>query len=284
MSSLRSFSSRNLWSSGVPSNRMWDGKPFRWYFFGFGSNILLFIISDFFSPVESIRNLYIYFGYVVIIFGSLFFSYYAEREIKQESHILTAILTLILGFLILDIFILIVPPVFFTIAFAIPFYILILSYMVKFTSIIKEKWRLNIYGSIFGVFFVLLGYAFNMDLMVNMLGYISRLIGDVCIATGISSISLLFVGLPSLNEFEWPNKMKKLFLMYKNGAYITDYNFQENLPEKDQVKDLSHLIADGLTSLNKIISGIVQSKQKLKIIDHKDIKIIFHIKWKQNKI
>jgi hypothetical protein len=111
--------------------------------------------------------------------------------------------------------------------------------------------------------------------MVNSFGTVARFIGDILIIIGISLISLLFIGLPSLTEFEWPKKMKKIFVMHKSGKYIADYNFQENLTGTEEYKDLPKLITGGLTGINKLIDEIVHSKEGLKIMDHKDVKIIF---------
>ena len=63
--------------------------------------------------------------------------------------------------------------------------------------------------------------------------------------------------------------------MHKSGKYIADYNFQEDLTGIEGFKDLAKLIAGGLTGINKLIDEIVQSKQKLRIMDHKDVKVIF---------
>ncbi|MFX0136624.1 MAG: hypothetical protein ACFFDN_23500 [Candidatus Hodarchaeota archaeon] len=245
------------------------------FFLTYSSNVLLFIISDFFSSLSYIRQIYIDFGYVTLGLGALFFSYNAEREIQQKNHIFTLILTILLCLLVVDTFTLIVSPGTLALLTNLPFVLLLIIYIIKFTSKIKDKWRLNIYGFLVGICVWIAGYSLVSDLMVNSFGPFARFIGDFLIIIGISLISLLFIGLPSLTEFEWPKKMKKVFLMYKTGEYIADYNFQEDLTGIEEFKDLPKLIAGGLTGINKLIAEIVQSKQKLGIMDYKDVKIIF---------
>ncbi len=245
------------------------------FFLSYTCNIIFFLISDFFSTIYYIRQIYIDFGYIILGLGALFFSYNAEREMQQKKHFFTIILTILLGLLILDTILLVAPPGVIALFVNIPFIFVLLLYIIKFTSKIKEKWRLNIYGFLIGMCIWISGYALVTDLMVNSFGTIARFIGDILIIIGISLISLLFIGLPSLTEFEWPKKMKKIYVMHKSGKYISDYNFQENLTGTEEYKDLPKLITGGLTGINKLIDEIVHSKEGLKIMDHKDVKIIF---------
>ncbi|NVM03754.1 MAG: hypothetical protein HWN67_15600 [Candidatus Helarchaeota archaeon] len=250
------------------------------FFLTYTGNVIFFMISDFFSPLSYaplsyVRQIYIDFGYVTLGLGALFFSYNAEREIQQKNHIFSIILTILLCLLIVDTFALIVSPETLAVLTNLPFVLLLIIYIIKFTSKIKEKWRLNIYGFLVGICIWISGYFLITDIVVESFGPFARFIGDFLIIIGISLISLLFVGLPSLTEFEWPKKMKKVFLMYKSGEYIADYNFQKDLTGIEEFKDLPKLIAGGLTGINQLIAEIVQSKQKLRIMDYKDVKIIF---------
>ncbi|MFX1449750.1 MAG: hypothetical protein ACFFCM_02835 [Promethearchaeota archaeon] len=257
------------------------------FFITYTGNVIFFMISDFFAPlsyiqeifnihqINDIRQIFIDFGYIILGLGALFFSFNAEREMQQNRHIFTIIVGILLGLLILDTVIFVVTPGILAMMANAPFILLLVLYIIKFTSKIKEAWRLNIYGYLIGMCIWISGYFMITDIIVNAFGLFARLIGDILIIIGISLISLLFVGLPSLTEFEWPKKMKKLFLMHKSGKYIADYNFQEDLAGIEGFKDLAQLIAGGLTGINKLIDEIVQSKQKLRIMDHKDVKVIF---------
>ncbi|MHA1384219.1 MAG: hypothetical protein ACTSR3_10755 [Candidatus Helarchaeota archaeon] len=245
------------------------------FFLTFALMIFNFIMSDFFSYLPEIRQFYLDMGYSSMSVGALFFSIYAEREIKIKNHLFSIILMILVGLLVVSMVIPIISTSVFAFTCWLPFIVLLLIFLKRFSGKIKEKWRINIYGFVVGFILWGSGYGMTIDAIVNAFGYFSRFLGDLLIIMGISMISLLFVGLPSLNEFEWPNKMKKLIIMYKTGVYIADYNFQGESRKNGEILDLPKIIAGGLKGINELISEIVQSKQKLEVMDHKDVKIIF---------
>ncbi|MHA1297985.1 MAG: hypothetical protein ACTSO9_00920 [Candidatus Helarchaeota archaeon] len=183
-------------------------------------------------------------GYSSMSVGALFFSIYAEREIKIKNHLFSIILMILVGLLVVSMVIPIISTSVFAFTCWLPFIVLLLIFLKRFSGKIKEKWRINIYGFVVG--FILWGSGYGMTIDAT-----------------------------SLNEFEWPNKMKKLIIMYKTGVYIADYNFQGESRKNGEILDLPKIIAGGLKGINELISEIVQSKQKLEVMDHKDVKIIF---------
>ena len=245
------------------------------FFFTYASNIVFFIISDFYSDTLY-RQIFIDLGYVILGTGGIFFSYYAEIEMNIKNHAFTKIITIMLAILIIDTIFPVISPGLLAVLTNVIFIALLIVYVIKFTSNIKEKWRINIYGFILGICIWVFGYCLIIDFLVEAIGPISRFVGDIFIVTGMSLISLVFIGLPSLTEFDWPDKMKKLFIMYKTGSYISDVDFQEEFGLKDEYRDLPQFITGGLAGIDNLLKEIVKTKEKLLVIDHKDLKIIFH--------
>lgn len=81
---------------------------------------------------------------------------------------------------------------------------------------------------------------------------------------------LILLSIETLTEFEWRDKLKELFIIAPNGGTLFHYNF-----EKETDFHEPDLITAGLTGVKDILAEMVQSKEKLKVVDHQDIKIIF---------
>jgi hypothetical protein len=121
---------------------------------------------------------------------------------------------------------------------------------------------------------VILGFGGNSDFMVNLLGVGIRLISDLLIILGMVFISILFIGVPSLAEFEWWTKIKYLTIMSQSGLSIAHFRFNQD-KDKDTESFDDLLMAGGLTSLSQVISSMVQSEKKLDSVDQGALKLLF---------
>ena len=232
----------------------------------------VFIISDFYMTSE-VRTYAVYPGYVAMAIGALVFAFNAEREIDFKSHVFSIVLLVALIFLIIDFFILIVEPIYVVLIIWVPYIFILLIYIFKSSSKIKE-YRLNIYAFFFGFLILGLGYGMTADFMVNIIGQVSRLIGDGCVVLGICLISIIFMGIPSFREFEWEQGIRKIVLLQSSGRCICDHDFAIASVEKSEQVP-TQFVAGGLIGISQIITELVKSKKKLEIVDHQDKKIIF---------
>ena len=255
------------------------------FFLCFASMILFFIIGDFFSADPYPRAIFVNIAYLFMSLGALYFVFNVERELNLKYRIFTILLAVLFTLLAIDFFyfqlILIyifIEPSTITYICWIPFVIILIIYLFKLTAKIKGgKWKFNIYGFIIGFFVFGLAFFFIADFMTVLTNAVSRLIGDVMVLVGISAISMLFIGLPSFQEFDWKKHMQKILIIHKSGICLADYNFEEI--SDDSVGD-SQFIAGGLTGISQMITEIVQERdqsktKKLEIMDHKDVKLIF---------
>ena len=244
------------------------------FFFAFAFMVFFFIISDLYVDYLSLpesRHFYGNIAYSILGIGALVFTFNAERELGQKNHIFSIILLGSLIFMAIDFFFVIIEPVYFALVGWVLFVIVLLIYVKKISSKIKE-YRLSIYGFFLGVLAYGLGYASTINLMVSSFGSISRFIGDIFIIFGISLISLVFVGLPSLREIDWTKNLNKLLLMHKSGSCICEYDFAGSRKTPDQV---SQVIAGSLIGISQLLTELMESKKQLTIMDHQDKQIIF---------
>ncbi|MBD3228608.1 MAG: hypothetical protein GF329_10520 [Candidatus Lokiarchaeota archaeon] len=265
-----------------------DGIIGAWGFFFLclASMVLFFMIADFFLVDPDIREVIVNIGYLFMGLGALYFVLNIERELNLKHRIFTIILAVLFAFLLIDYFyfqlildFVIIEPSTLTYFCWIPFIILLIFYIFKLTSKIKGgKWKINVYGFIIGFFILGTAFFFTADFMTVLTNAVSRLIGDIMILVGISSISILFVGLPSFQEFEWKKHIRKILIIHKSGICLADHDFKEI--SDDSIGD-SQFIAGGLTGISQMITEIVQEKdqdgvkKRLEVMDHKDVKLIF---------
>jgi len=242
------------------------------FFFAYASMTLFFIFSDYFSPLEN-RLFFVNIGYCIMALGALVFTFNAERELDQRKHILLLILLALIIFLIADFFIMLIEPYYLAILAWIPFIIILFNYLIRAFSKIKE-YRSHIYGCFVGFLVFGIGFAFTIDLLVKSLGPISRMIGNITIIFGISLASWQFIGLPSLREMDWAIQLKNLILMHKSGTCICEYKFTKDQEEKDSPEYIQSM-AGSLIGITQMITELIQSKEKLEIMDYQDKQIIF---------
>ena len=213
--------------------------------------------------------------------GALFFCYNLERELNYKHHFFTYFLLVALGLLITDIFLLFTDPSNMALLCWIPFILILSHYVYKFMKNLKGLWKLKIISFLIGFIIFALAYLALSDYLVLIFGAISRLIGNLFIILGMSMISFVLIGLPRM-ELEWCTKIRSVIVLHRSGVSVSAYDFREDLDEESTKESMTQFIAGGLTGISKIIEEIIQSKdkdpikQKLEVMDHKDVKIMFH--------
>ncbi len=77
------------------------------------------------------------------------------------------------------------------------------------------------------------------------------------------------IGFETFTEFDWPRKLKDLYLINNNGINLYHYSFskRESLMDPD-------LISAGLSGMKDLIAEIIKSEDRLKTVDHQDLKLI----------
>ncbi len=243
------------------------------FLFCYSTVFVLFLIADFYVSTEwraRVLNL----GYMIAGLGAVLFSYRTEREIGMKRHYFSIINLVLTGGIILNaIFSFLTTSVYLTFIIWIVFIVLIILYIKKFTELIPDRWKLNVYSLVIGIILVILGFGGTSDMMISAFqGFGIRFVGDGLIILGMVFISILFIGVPSLSEFEWWTKIKYLAIMHQSGLSIAHFNYNQD-KDAQSIDDL--LMAGGLTSLSQVISSMVQSEKKLDSVDHGDLKLLF---------
>ena len=243
------------------------------FFFSFSAMMGIYIVSDFFTAPAD-RQFIVNFGYLAMGLGALTFTFNAERELEFNRHILSLFLVALLLIMTVDFFFLFVDPIFIVYACWIPFIFTLLLYIARVMKRIKE-YKINIFGFFGGFLIYALGYAATIDALVEEFGYITRLLGDISIIIGMGLISLGFIGLPSMREIDWEKKLNKLLLLHTSGTCICDYNFVDLTVETDARQIPIEFMAGGLMGVTQMIPELIHSRERVKILDHQDKKVIF---------
>ncbi len=246
------------------------------FIFFYAIVFMIYIYSDFYvlGAIERERALNV--SYIIALIGAANFAYYTEREIGIKKHFFTLIISGLTVFLVINaIFSILESSVYITFVTWLIFLVLIVFYIRRFTHLISDKWRLNVYSLIIGTIMVVLGFGGSSDWMIEALGgFWIRFVGDLLVILGIVFVSVLFIGIPSLMEFEWHKKIRYLNLIHQRGVSIAHFQFNEELGRK--IGDMDEvLMAGGLTSVAQIIPDLIHSGKKLDSVDHGDICLLF---------
>jgi len=261
-------------------------RGWAFFFLCFTAMTICFLIGDLFVIDGNIREIFVNVGYFFMGSGAFFFCFNIERELKFKIHYFSIFLSITVSLLVvnfvLNLFSLGIDKIFFVILCWIPFLVLLLIYIFKFTAKIKGEWRLNIYGFIIGFILYGISYILITDKIAELSQGLSRLIGDIFIIVGMSLISMVLIGLPRL-EFEWKDKLKTVLIIHKSGVCISSYNVGkgDEPVEIGAGETEDQFIAGRLTGISNMISEIIETKDKdnkkhkIEIMDHKDVKIMF---------
>jgi hypothetical protein len=244
------------------------------FFFCFATMVLIFIYSDIFTPMD--RPFYINIGYTIMVLGALIFTFNAEREIGHKYHIFSLILLGAFTLLIVDFVVFIIPPFYLTLVSWVPFVVILLIYLIKVVTTIKE-YRSKMYSFFIGFLIFGAGYVISTD-SFQIIDFLPRLIGDISIIIGICLISLVFVGLPSLKEMDWSKKINTLLILHKSGSCVCDYDFKKRSDEQALAK--KEYFAGGLIGVSQLVTEMIKNMNdekysRLEVVDHQDKQIIF---------
>ncbi|MHA1131476.1 MAG: hypothetical protein ACTSQI_07580 [Candidatus Helarchaeota archaeon] len=244
------------------------------YILLFVSSILI-IHSNFFTEqavLEFLVNTKVYFLGVgilsMVIIGILVFI--AERIIRKNTHHLFLIYFIIFSVLLNTLYLRDIPMfrgIFFVAS--IPFWFLIGLFLHrllwKTSGEIRKKMIIAVIG--FGLFLM----AFTQTVVFTLKGEFElalRFKALVLLAASLTTYG--FYTIPSFTEFDWPEKIRHLYILNPNGGMcIFQHSFRhESITDQD-------LFSGSLMAIQSLMQEMISSDKVLKTIDHEDAKILF---------
>ncbi len=238
-------------------------------FFGFSLMRFFFLITSFYffdiivSPFliwayGNLRWLNLNLGYFSIMLGILFFSYFMEeyKKFLFRKYFFTYCFAILLSFfLILFFFNLEIIN-----SFSILSWPLFLVFFILYAKDLGKKLKNQeiiphgFLKMILILIFILIGYIFSMDLIVQILGFTFRLIGIFLQLIAISLFFIFFRKLPPFFELDWQDKIESIFILNKNGICLYNHSFTDIAEVLDR-QFISGTIASMNIMLNELING-----------------------------
>jgi len=221
-------------------------------------------------PSGSFRFLFLNIGFLSINLGFLLFTYFMEKNKKFlfNKYFFTccfSLQTLILGFYFLfDIF-----SIYYLSFFSLPLFILfLLIYIKDFDKQVKKE---KIYPKKglemgFSILLILSGYILSQEIIVSILGFITRLVGNSVQLIGIGLLFFIFRNLVPFFEFDWRDKIENIYILDKGGINLYTKSYTEEIKSIDE-----HYISGAFTSVNIMLNELMNAKNnKISIIEKKN--------------
>ena len=147
--------------------------------------------------------------------------------------------------------------------------IFIHSLILKTKGEIRRKMEWSLLGFIGIFFFYMLDTEVGQSLvpLPNEITIIISLVGLIIVTI---FWGLIFLSFETFTEFGWKDQLKELFIIAPNGGTLFHYSFKKETDSHEP-----DLITSGLTGIKDILAEMVQSQEKLKTVDHQDVKILF---------
>ncbi len=253
-------------------------------FLGFSLMILFFIKSDYYSSALPItpyliwdygseRQLYLNFGYMVLLFAAFIFIYIVEinkRLVKIKKFFTTLFSLLSVMFLIIF-FIDFNITGFVCIIFWFIFMLFFIIYIIDFVKKAEKNTKLwkSVLKYLISFFIIPIGFFLTTDVLINALGILSRLIGSLMQILSFSAIFYIFVKLPSLSEINWLEKVEEVYIINKEGFCLFYKSFMNTVIKMDK-----HLISGALTTINIMLNELTSSKDIGTSIIRKENKVV----------
>lgn len=218
----------------------------------------------------SVRNLYLLFGYLSINIGFLLFTFFMEKNKKflfKKYFFTFCFLIQIFVFLFLmliDLF----SISYLSIALLPLFILFLIIYGNDFGKQVKKQSKRTNEGFKMGlsIFLMLSGHIFTIDFVFYYFGISTRLIGVIMQIIGIGLIFKTFRNIGPLFEFNWQDKIEKIYILNKAGINLYSRSFVEEIVPIDD-----HFITGALSSVNIMLNELLNTKEnKISIIKKKN--------------
>lgn len=252
-------------------------RSYIWLFFGYGLMWIFRIIGDFFVDSMFLRAIIINSGYIIqIICVCVFIRIMELNRVYFKKNFFTKISIILAG---IYIFVLI-TFLFYAYIISYFFWIIILIFFLFYFKnlyshfYIKREmtsFRLGVFKFFIGFILIFIGFQLSViKIFSDILGYEIRLIGDITQLIGLLVIVLFLFSIPSLNEYEWYDKIDSIFIMHKSGLFLYKRFFREEIVNINE-----SIITGTLTSLKMMlenftdsdITSIIKQKDKIFIIE-----------------
>ena len=247
------------------------------FFLGYALIWMFTIFGDYHAETSEERFLFLNIGLILISLCELIFFYRMEKDqVYLRKFLFTKTFSLFIVIISISMFILnniitqIIAFIFYTGLLTI-FFIMYLIRLRSNTYIqkITKNFRLKIWILFTGLVLLPIGLIFAIDFILNLYGLEYRFIGDILQLIGFFLIFIFFISVPSLTEYNWKDKIDRLFLMVRSGICVYHKFFKEDLEIIDEqttsavIKSINILL-DELT--NKEGISIIKRKSKNFII------------------
>jgi hypothetical protein len=128
----------------------------------------------------------------------------------------------------------------------------------------------------FSIGFILLGLGFTLttDYMTLRFGLEIKLIGDLLQIIAISFIYIFFSKLPPLIEFDWYNKIERVFLLEKSGLCLFAKNIIDEADEDEENVD-KNILTGIVSGLNTFLETLTDN-QGITVIKKENKKVIIY--------
>ncbi len=237
-------------------------RGYVYLYLGFSFMWIFFIIGDHYVISSELRIIYLNCGYISMILGVILFIYTIESYtvlIKRYLFTIIFISDIILFFIIIlydfqygQVISLTFWPIF--IVFFI-FYTLELNSIFKSNPILG-KFKYRYIQFVVGMTTLISGFFLTTDIILNLFGLISRIVGDFLQIIALFFLYSFFLSTPSFSEYNWQKKVESLFIMHKSGLLI----YEKSFIEEKQIP-YSSSVSGVMTSLRMMLEQISGEKE-----------------------
>ncbi len=196
---------------------------------------------------------------------------FMEYTLKKTKFILTAYLIFLIAisFIINDFAILnmiwiigILPAI----IFALPMFHQI---FIKPTSSFLRR---RMYFSIIGTLIITTGLTFRVFSYSRYSGLIIYLIGTFMAIIGTAIMVYSFSAFTTFTDLNWKEKLREIYLINNNGICLYAFSFEKNT-NLDYFED-NILMGGVFSSIDKLLAEMMKTKEKLQLIDYKNLKVL----------
>lgn len=143
----------------------------------------------------------------------------------------------------------------------------------SFIKPISGTLKQRMFFALFGNISIGIGFAFRLDEFNETFGYYFYSLGTIISIIGVCLMGFGFMGFSTLTDLNWKKKLREIFVIFKNGVCLYAFSFEKNSPIED-----SDLVAGGFSGIQLLLSEMVKTEEKIRLIDYQNLKIMLEQK------
>ncbi len=256
-----------------PTNTTKSARYLAWgfLFLGAAGEYIAWIIGDYFIIDPALREMSLNYGFAAFAVGAFLFVGITERIEKSRRQPYTIVVGLLVSYILITL----IMQVYDRLAAFIIGIPLVLAFLIHYFRSLAKILNYNrsmfrpIFVFTFSIIMILAGMVLVSDYWLYTLGITARVVGELCIITGLNIFLATFERIPRPEEFDWMTKIRGILVIYHNGIPLFSRFWREG-----RIVEGPDLVSGALYAVKTVLQEMV-GQERMNTVTFEDRTLLF---------